>query len=36
MDKRLEKTMAWVNNIVAHAIEAEKHSNKKANKVKKD
>lgn len=36
MDKQLEKTSAWVNNIVAHAIEAEKKSNKKSNKVKKD
>ena len=26
MDKQLEKTSAWVNDIVAHAIETEKTS----------
>lgn len=34
MDKQLEKTSAWVNGIVAHAIETEKTS-KKPQRVKK-
>ena len=35
MDKTLEKTSAWVNDIVAHAIETEKKANKKSNNKKK-
>lgn len=34
MDNQLEKTSAWVNDIVAHAIETEKTS-KKPQRVKK-
>jgi hypothetical protein len=29
MDKQLEKTSAWVNEIVAHATKSEKKANKK-------
>lgn len=31
----LEKTSAWVNNIVTRAIETEKKANKKSNNKKK-
>lgn len=34
MDNQLEKTSAWVNGIVAHAIETEKTS-KRSKRVKK-
>lgn len=35
MDNQLEKTSAWVNDIVDHAIETEKKANKKSNNKKK-
>lgn len=35
MDNQLEKTSAWVNDIVANAIETEKKANKKSNNKKK-
>lgn len=35
MDKTLEKTSAWVNDIVAHAVETEKE-NKTLKSDKKD